>query len=131
METLKIDIVSPSGQLLVDKSASTLVLPAVEGEITVLPGHIDIVCLIGRGSLKLDDEKKYMIYKGIMEISNGTKVVVAAERVVQISELNKQEIITSVKEIEEKLLKETLGDQEFDQLYQLYQDRLAELNALN
>jgi len=129
METLKVDIVSPSGQLIANKDVSVLIAPSFNGEITVLPGHVDMVCLLGKGPLKLDNDTSFIVYKGIMEISGGTNVVIAAERTAMISDLNKQEVINMVKNSEMRLLKENLEDKEFEQVYQDYQDHLAELNA--
>ena len=131
METLKVDIVSPSGQLVANKAANVLRVPSMEGEITILPGHIDMVSLLGTGCLMLDNETTYVVYKGIMEISGGNAVVIAAERTAKTSDLDKQTVLNSIKVVEERLLKEQLGDKEFEQVSQEYQDHLAELNALN
>ena len=79
----------------------------------------------------LDNETTYVVYKGIMEISGGNAVVIAAERTAKTSDLDKQTVLNSIKVVEERLLKEQLGDKEFEQVSQEYQDHLAELNALN
>jgi len=131
METLNVDIVSPSGQLVANKKVLSLTVPSVDGEINILPGHIDMICLLGEGLLKLDDTVSYVAYKGFMEIASGTNVVIAAERITLVSELNKQQVLNSIKQIEEKLLKESLDDESFKKLVQSYKDSLAELKAFN
>jgi F-type H+-transporting ATPase subunit epsilon len=131
MEALKVDIVSPSGQLVANKAVNVLRVPSMEGEITILPGHIDMVSLLGTGCLRLDNEITYVVYKGIMEISGGNTVVIAAERTAKTSDLDKQTVLNSIKAVEEKLSKEQLDDKEFEKVSQEYKDHLAELRALN
>jgi F-type H+-transporting ATPase subunit epsilon len=131
METLKVDIVSPSGQLIANKAVSMLTVPSIDGEIAILPGHIDVICLLGKGVLRLDNDPAFILYKGIMEISGGTTVIIAAERVVAASDLNKQEVINLIKNSEIRLSKESLEDKDFEQVYGDYQDHLAELSAFN
>ncbi len=131
MDTLNIDIVSPSGQLATNKKVSSLTVPSLNGEINILPGHTDMVCLLGKGILKLDDDVSCVVYKGVMEIVSGTSVIIAAERVALVSELNKKQILDSIKETEEKLAKESLNDEIFQELNESYQDHLAELKAFN
>jgi len=131
MELLNIELVSPSGQLVESKQVLALTVPSVDGEINILPGHADMVCLLGKGLLKLDDNAAYIVYKGFMEISSGTNVVIAAERATSVLELDKQNVLQSIKETEEKLLKEYLDDDKFKEVCELYQDRLAELKAFN
>ena len=131
METLNVDIVSPSGQLIANKKVSSLTVPDLNGEMNILPGHAEMVCLLGEGVVKLDSEISYIVYKGFMEVVSGTNVVIAAEKTTLVSELNKQQILDSIKEIEGKLLKESLDDESFEILYQSYKDRLAELKAFN
>jgi ATP synthase F1 epsilon subunit len=131
MDLLKVDIVSPSGQLVANKAVATLRVPSTKGEITILPGHIDMVSILGTGCLKLDNETTYVVYKGLMEISGGETVVIAAERTAKVTDLDKQTVLNSIKAVEERLLKEPMDDKEFERASQEYQDHLAELNALN
>jgi len=131
METLNVDIVSPSGQLVANKKVLSLTVPSLDGEINILPGHIDMICLLGEGILKLDEVVSYVIYKGFMEIASGTNVTIAAERAVVVSELNKQQVLNSIKELEDKLSKESLDDDNFKKVSQAYKDSLAELKAFN
>ena len=131
MDTLNVDIVSPSGQLATNKKVSSLTVPALNGELNILPGHIDMVCLLGKGVIKLDDIISCIVYNGIMEVVSGTNVIVAVERLTLVSELDQKQILNSIKEVEEKLAKESLNDETFKELSESYQDRLAELKAFN
>lgn len=131
MDTLNVDIVSPSGQLATNKKVSSLIVPELNGELNILPGHFDMVCLLGKGVIKLDDNISCVVYKGVMEIVSGTNVIIAVERLALVSELDQKHILDSIKEVEEKLAKEALDDETFKELTELYQDHLAELKAFN
>lgn len=56
---------------------SQVSLPAVDGEITVLKGHIPLITLLKEGEIKTK-EKNIPIKKGFAEI-NGEKVVVLVD----------------------------------------------------
>lgn len=127
---LKVDIVSPSGQIVLGRDVSVLIIPSATGEITVLPGHTDMLSLVGKGLLKLDDKESFIVYKGIVEISDGDKVIIAAEKIKKISELDINETKNKLKEIETKLLNEVLDDVALHEAREEYEDRLAELNVL-
>ena len=131
MEALKVDIVSPLGQLISNRMVSVLRVPSVNGEITVLPGHIDIISLLGTGCLRLDNDPPLIVYKGFIQISGGDTVVISAERITMSSDLNKQTLISSIRAVEDRLLKEQLEDKDFDLLLHKYNDLLAELSSFN
>lgn len=127
---LKLDLVSPSGQIMSGKEISSLIIPSSNGEINILPGHIDMVCSLGKGILSVSEMEKYVIYGGIMEVSNGSDIVVAADKIRKISELQLTEINSELKEVENKLLNEILNDADFANANSKYQDLQAELSAV-
>ena len=130
MDLLKVDIVSPSGQVVSGRDVSVLIIPSATGELAILPGHTDFLCLVGKGLLKLDDKDSFIIYKGIMEISDGEKVIIAAEKIKKMSELDINETKNRLKEIENKLLNEILDDVALHETREEYEDKLAELNSV-
>lgn len=127
---LKVDVVSPSGQIISGRDVSVLTVPSMMGELAILPGHQDILSLVGKGLLKLDDKESFIVYKGIMEVSDGERVVIAAERIKKISEIDINESKNALREVENKLLNEVLDDFELHKAREEYGDRLAELSAL-
>lgn len=127
---LKVDVVSPSGKVISEKEFNVVIAPSQVGELTVLPGHIDALCLLGNGQLKLDDKEDFIVYKGVMEISDGDKVVIAAEKIKKVSELDINETKSSLKELEEKLLNQPMDDVEMHKTREDYEERLAELLVL-
>jgi ATP synthase F1 epsilon subunit len=123
---LSIDLVSPTGQVLENHDAEFLVIPSVKGELTVLPGHRDSLCLIGKGLMDFGSEEKYIVYNGVMEIVDGEKVIVAAERIRKRSDIDRSEVEKELEEIQKRLSSEVLDDEEYKKVYGKYEDLLAE-----
>ena len=127
---LKIDLVSPSGQMMTGKEITSLVIPSAMGELTILPGHIDMVSSIGKGIMTVGETDKFVVYGGIIEISNGSDVIVAADRIKKISDVDASAVSTELKEIENKLTNEILSDHDFLSINAKYEDLQAELGAI-
>lgn len=131
MELLKVDLVSPSGQLFSGVQTERLLAPSIDGQITLLPGHRDMMCLLGRGLLFLEGmDEKFVLYGGVLQITNGDNVTVAADRVTKASSLSSAKLDAIMKEIEQRINSETLGDKEYKELMDRYLDHIAELNSL-
>ena len=126
---LTVDIVSPLGQVLFSKTTDFIIAPSYEGEMTVLPGHINAICLLNSGRLKLDDGTTFVIFKGIMEITDGDRIIIASDKIKNVADLEKATVLGELSSVEERLLKELLDDTSYEELYQKYKDLLAELTA--
>lgn len=50
--SLKLEIVTPAGRLL-EKEATSVVLPTQMGEVGILPGHVPLTTLVEAGELQL------------------------------------------------------------------------------
>ena len=127
---LKIDLVSPDGQIITGKEISSLVIPSIKGELTILPGHIDMVSSISKGIMTVGESDKFVVYGGIVEISNGSDIIVAADRIKKISEIDAASVNTELKDIENKLTNEILSDHDFLSANAKYEDLQAELGAV-
>ncbi|MBN1114918.1 MAG: hypothetical protein JXA66_06220 [Oligoflexia bacterium] len=127
---LNIDLVSPEGQLIEARQAQYLRIPSARGELTVLPGHRQGLFLLGKGVMEFGDSKKYVIYKGLLEIAPEDKINVVAERVKDIAAIDKKELDARLKSIEQRLLTETLSDQDYRAVIDEYTDSIAELSAI-
>jgi F-type H+-transporting ATPase subunit epsilon len=126
---LKLDVVSPSGQLISGREIVSLVIPSSRGEINVLSGHVDLICLLGKGSMTVDGKDKYVIYGGIMEVSNGDSVTVAADKIKTITEINLNQLNNELKEIQKKLTEQDLNDADYYNTISTYEDILAGMSA--
>src|SRR5262245_3792383 len=86
--TLKLTIVTPEGTAY-ENDVSMVTLPAVEGQIGVLPGHVRLMTQIVPGEIIVrtpGDETYLMVGAGVIEVSGSqvtvvTDMAVAAERI--------------------------------------------------
>lgn len=53
METLKLEVVTPEGQIF-SQDVKTVTLPGSEGEFGVLPGHASVVSLLKAGVIDIE-----------------------------------------------------------------------------
>ncbi|HOW16438.1 MAG TPA: hypothetical protein PK443_01870, partial [bacterium] len=62
---LKLDLVSPFGQLIKDLSTDKVTVSSVKGQLTILPEHREMFGLLDRGLLSIDGvSDKYIVYSG-------------------------------------------------------------------
>jgi F-type H+-transporting ATPase subunit epsilon len=126
---LKLDVVSPSGQFIAGREIASLIIPSSEGEINILSGHADIICLLGKGAMTVDGKDKYVIYGGIMEVSNGDSITVAADRVKSVAEINSNQLNNDLRETQRKLTEDSLNDADYSSTISTYEDILAEMSV--
>jgi F-type H+-transporting ATPase subunit epsilon len=88
-KTIKLDVVTPERKTL-SQDASEVVLPAAEGSMGVMPGHMAMVVALKPGMLKVLAQGQEMIYAiggGWAEITP-SKVVVLADTAEPAEEIN-------------------------------------------
>ena len=111
--SLHIQIITPE-KIILDTQADEIILPTVNGEITVLPQHVPLLTQLAPGELTIKNNSNLehlVIVGGFLEISMN-KVTILAEYAVHgrdISAVKAQE----AKERAEKLLKEKLSEKNF------------------
>ena len=101
--TISFDLVSPEKLLFNDK-VGMIIVPAKEGDIGVLPGHIKLLSSLRPGRIMVYDENKKLLKSffstgGFVEI-NPEKCIVLAEEVLEINDLDKSEIEKQIQELE-------------------------------
>jgi F-type H+-transporting ATPase subunit epsilon len=80
---LKVAVISPE-KTLFEGSVDSLVAPAFDGEVGILPGHAPMVTLLGKGTLRLGGEGvagRFRIEGGFLQVVDDT-VRVVTERAV-------------------------------------------------
>lgn len=128
---LSIDIVSPTGQVVSGIKSDRVIVQSLDGQITILPGHRDMMCILGKGLLYADGiSDKFVIYGGVLDISGGETLSIAADKIVKISDLDENSIKASIKEIEQKLNNDPIGEREYKVIMNEYLDHIAELGAV-
>ncbi len=121
MKTIELKIVTPE-KVVYDGEVEGVSFPTVEGEITVLPGHIPIISAIKPGELKIKKSGKvefFAVTKGVIEVDGKriTMLADAAEKAEDIDEKRAEEARAKAK----KLMSEKRMDEEG------YADVVAEL----
>ncbi len=71
--TLQLRIVSPERTVFLGEAAS-LVAPAYDGQVGILPGHAPFICLLGGGTFSIDlpggGSEQFFINRGVMKVEN-------------------------------------------------------------
>ena len=88
---LSVEILTPNRLLLQDE-ADELNLPATDGYLGILPGHVALLTNLGLGEVMLrkDGQQRYLtVFRGYMEVSDD-KVTVLAEVAEDMAEIDAQ-----------------------------------------
>lgn len=127
-DNFNFELVSPE-RLLISESVSEVVIPATEGEMTVMARHAPTMTTIKPGvvTVKLASGQtvKYIVFGGFADITP-TGCTLLAESAVQLSELNRE---TLAKRIEAAKIE--LDDAEHHEHRTKLEHFLSELTHLN
>ncbi len=102
MATFKFELVSPEN-ILFSGEVNSVIAPAVEGEMTILPGHAPLVATLKPGILvliKTDamNGKEFFVSGGLIEVNqNGVTILAEQARFIEdvTTEVLDQEILTA------------------------------------
>jgi F-type H+-transporting ATPase subunit epsilon len=75
-----LNLITPEKQLITDKPVNMVILPALLGEMGILPGHIPTVVQLGMGSLRYKTDGKedeFAVLGGFAEVLKDTVNVFA------------------------------------------------------
>ncbi len=104
MATLKLEIVTPE-RLAYSDDVDSVVIPAVEGEIGVLPMHIPLMTMIHPGELivKKGNEQKYLaVGEGFVTV-NQTSVKVLTDMAIEWESIDENAAEQAVKRAQEAI----------------------------
>jgi F-type H+-transporting ATPase subunit epsilon len=94
METLKLEVITPSG-LIYNGEALSVTLPGEEGEFGVLPHHATLTTLLKAGVIDIEKENKQVesvvVNWGVVQVDE-EKVVVLVDGAVAIRGENESEV---------------------------------------
>tara|TARA_Y100001960_G_C14652393_1_gene816588 strand:- start:484 stop:873 length:390 start_codon:yes stop_codon:yes gene_type:complete len=109
-ESFNIEIISPEKKLLTEK-VSSAIIPAFEGEMTVLSNHIPLITFLRPGVIKVTGNKEieYFVEEGTVEFS-GNNLAILSSTIVDISTLSNEKISTMIEESKSQLKQENLDD---------------------
>jgi F-type H+-transporting ATPase subunit epsilon len=86
MASLIVSVISPE-RVLFEGEVESVVAPAYDGEVGILPDHAPMVTLLGRGTLRLGDggrAGRFAVEGGFLQVAEN-KVRVVTERASQSS----------------------------------------------
>src|SRR5882724_7025493 len=79
---LHVTVITPAKSVL-DTSATSVVVPAFDGELGVLPGHADMLALLGTGELRLTtaegSARRLAIRGGFLQVNHNQVTVLTPE----------------------------------------------------
>lgn len=112
MEMLQLDIITPEGGIFSGKVKS-VVLPGVEGEFGILPGHSDVLTLLQTGVIEFEREngvrELVAVDAGYVKVDQ-TKVDVLADGAVAVVGDDDDSTIAAALENAKKLLSKAKSD---------------------
>jgi len=116
---IEVDIVTPNRKLVAGIKVSSVRLPSQSGELQILPGHTELLTLLGTGILSLDGDgakpRLFAISYGFGEV-RGDKITICAETAEESTEIDMERAKAAQKKAE-KGLAEILSEKDF-QKYQ-------------
>lgn len=111
MEMLQLDIITPEGGIFSGKVKS-VVLPGIEGEFGVLPGHTDVLTLLQTGVIEFESEngarELVAVDSGYVKVDH-TKVDVLADGAVAVMGNDDSAIVAALDNVK-KLLDKAKSD---------------------
>lgn len=123
MATFSFELVSPE-RVLFSGEATQVVVPASEGEITVLANHAPFMSALRAGVVTIDGGKRLFVRGGFADIS-ASGLTLLAEQAVALDEVNVEKLSGEIKDAEEDL-----RDAKTDEAKARAADRLEGLKAL-
>src|SRR6478736_5477551 len=101
---LTLEIVTPDAKVYSD-TIDSVVIPTVEGEIGVLPGHIPLVTQVEHGELRVTKgtTSSLLVVSGGFAQIDGDKVRVLAEYAINEEKIDEHAVEAALKRAEEQL----------------------------
>ena len=102
--SLTLEIVTPEARVYSD-TIDTVVIPTVDGEIGILPGHIPLLTLVANGELRVTKDGKEQLLAvgtGFAQVE-GDKVSILAERAIVAEKIDEAAVEEAIKRAEAQL----------------------------
>lgn len=77
MATLSVSVISPERKLF-EGEVESIVAPAHDGEVGILPNHAPLMTLLGEGTLRLGD-RRFRVKGGFLQVVNNAVRVLTEE----------------------------------------------------
>lgn len=128
---LTLEIVTPEDRVYSD-TIDTVVIPTLEGEIGILPGHIPLLTQVADGELRVTkggETKALVVGAGFAEI-DGDRVKILAEYAINEAQIDEGAAEKAIQRAEDALKgKEKLDPAEIERLESLVRFSVAQLGV--
>ena len=118
---LTLEIVTPESSVYSD-TIDSVVIPTVEGEVGILPGHIALLTQVADGELRVTkgNETKFLAVAGGFAQVGGDKVRVLAERAITEDKIDEHAVEEAIKRAEQQLKDaKNIDPQQYEHLQEL------------
>ncbi|MEO6002804.1 MAG: ATP synthase F1 subunit epsilon [Opitutus sp.] len=118
---LTLEIVTPESRVYSD-TIDTVVIPTVEGEVGILPGHIPLLTQVEHGELRVtkNGQTQWLVVGGGFAQVEGDRVSVLAEHAIDEQKIDENAVEAALQSAQAKLKEaEHLDPQEFEHLQSL------------
>jgi F-type H+-transporting ATPase subunit epsilon len=122
MTTFNFELVSPE-RVLFSGDVNSVVVPAAEGEITVLANHAPFMSAVRPGVVTVDGGKRLFVRGGFVDV-NASGLTLLAEQAVAVDEIDREKLSLDLKAAEDEL-KGATGE-----ALAAAEDKLAALSAM-
>lgn len=131
---MKLEIVTPE-KIIYEGDVDELYINTADGEIGILPHHVNLFTKVMPGEMKLvvGGKDQYMaITGGFLEVSDN-KVTLIADYAVEAEEINVDKAIAAQKRAEEILKKKEsqISDKDFAEAQSVFRQAILELKVAN
>ncbi|HXQ80839.1 MAG TPA: ATP synthase F1 subunit epsilon [Opitutaceae bacterium] len=128
---LTLEIVTPEARVY-SETVDTVVIPTVEGEVGILPGHIPLVTLVEAGELRATKggATQLLVVGGGFAQVTGEKVSILADSAIYEEKIDENAAAAAMKRAEEALRgKQSLEPAEIERLEAVVRFSVAQLGA--
>jgi F-type H+-transporting ATPase subunit epsilon len=126
---LTLEIVTPEARVYSD-TVDTVVIPTVEGEVGILPGHIPLVAQVGAGELRATKGgvTQLLVVGGGFAQVTGEKVSILADSAINAEKIDEHAVEDAIKRAEEALkAKDSMVAAEVERLEGIVRFSVAQL----
>jgi len=127
---LILEIVTPEARVY-SETVDTVVIPTVEGEVGILPGHIPLVTQVGAGELratKAGVTELLVVGGGFAQVS-GERVSILADSAIEAEKIDENAAADAMRRAEEALNSGALAPAEVERLEAVVRFSVAQLGV--
>ncbi len=127
---LTLEIVTPEARVY-SETVDTVVIPTVEGEVGILPGHIPLVAQVGAGELRVTRAgvtELLVVGGGFAQVS-GEKVSILADSAIEAEKIDENAAADAMKRAEAAINSGVLAPAEVERLEAVVRFSVAQLGV--